>query len=113
VKRSAIKRKTALKTKTPIKRTAMVRKVKGDSWTLRKSRKVVAERSGGMCEARTPVCTGRYEHAHHILTRKRGGGDEPENLLATDHNCHEFIHAHPAVSLTKGWLRSSWDNNGM
>jgi hypothetical protein len=104
------KRKTALRSKVGLKRVALKRKAKSESSVLRESRKIVRKRSGGRCEARTPVCTGQYEHTHHIRLRSRGGSDEPGNLLAVDNSCHAFIHSHPALSEASGWMKSAWDN---
>ena len=43
------------------------------------SRKV-RDRDEGACQV--PGCSHRGEHAHHVLFRSRGGGDEQENLVA-------------------------------
>jgi 5-methylcytosine-specific restriction endonuclease McrA len=43
------------------------------------SRKV-RDRDAGACQV--PGCSHRGEHAHHVLFRSRGGGDEQENLMA-------------------------------
>ncbi len=38
------------------------------------------DRDGGECQV--PGCSHRAAHAHHVLFRSQGGGDEPENLAA-------------------------------
>ena len=49
-------------------------------WQLRKARRAVLDRSGGACEARIAraACTGRADHAHHVLPRSAGGDDSPD-----------------------------------
>jgi hypothetical protein len=39
----------------------------------------VRERDRGHCQV--PGCSRRATHAHHVLYRSRGGGDEPENQI--------------------------------
>ena len=43
------------------------------------SRKV-RDRDGGECQV--PGCSHRAQHAHHVVFRSRGGGDEQENQVA-------------------------------
>lgn len=68
------------------------------TWDLRGSdawlrRYAVFERDGWRC--RVPGCTSRRNlHAHHVVFRSRGGGDETDNLVsicATHH--HRCLHA--------------------
>jgi hypothetical protein len=113
VKRSPIKRKT------PLKRTAMARakaRLVSDPKPLSARRRrqlpnysqvreVVFERAGWRCEIAHEGCTGRAEHCHHRLMRSAGGKDEAANLLAACHRCHEHIHANPALSYEHGWLQ--------
>lgn len=72
---------------------------------LRKAKKDVRSRSNGRCEARTPVCTGRGEHVHHIQLRSQGGLDVIGNLIDVCLACHVHIHDHPAWSYERGLLR--------
>ena len=59
------------------------------------SRKV-RERDGGECQV--PGCSRRATHAHHVLFRSRGGGDEPENQLG-------LCGFHHLRCIHGGWLR--------
>jgi hypothetical protein len=59
----------------------------------------VAQRCHGRCEARVEgICTGRHEHTHHVRLRAQGGSDDPENLVAACHRCHDWIHKHPKAA---------------
>jgi len=80
-------------------------KVRGKSATWNRSRRWIEGRSGGACEAKTPACTGRGAHAHHIVMRSQGGDDGTGNLLWVCPPCHSYIHEHPAESYDAGWLR--------
>ncbi len=68
------------------------------------ARKVVHERSGGLCEARTEVCDHVGQHVHHKGGRKGPGAHRPERLLHVCVACHEHIHANPEQSYMMGWL---------
>ena len=70
-----------------------------------KVRAEVNSRSGGWCEIRTANCTDHVAHLHHVVMRSHGGKHEADNLKATCHSCHVFIHANPAISYQRGWLR--------
>lgn len=70
----------------------------------------VAARSGGICEAKTPACTGIGSVWHHVLPRSAGGAHIVDNGLWVDAACHTYIHAHPQESYEKGWLRRRWSN---
>ena len=74
------------------------------SATWHRSRVWVEGRASGLCEARTPDCTGRGAHAHHMRMRSQGGSDGTENLLWVCPPCHAWIHAHPAESYRLGLL---------
>ena len=79
--------------------------VKRGKSMYRKAQRTLMERSQGMCEARiAAVCTGRYEHAHHIRRRSQGGSDTAENLLACCEECHARIHANPTEAQALGLL---------
>ena len=70
-----------------------------------KVRAEVYSRSGGWCEIRAKDCRGNVAHLHHRLMRSQGGKHTADNLAATCHSCHVFIHANPAISYQRGWLR--------
>ena len=67
----------------------------------------VLSRNGGRCEVGAEGCFGAAHHVHHIRRRSQGGTDDDGNLLALCAWCHDYVHAHPAVSYGRGWLRRS------
>jgi hypothetical protein len=60
-----------------------------------RSRKV-RERDG--CRCQVPGCSRRATHAHHVVPRSHGGGDEPENLVG-------LCAFHHLRCIHGGWLR--------
>ncbi len=108
-------------------------------FTEKESRRIVAERSMGMCELALPgVCEGRSAGVHHRVKRGQGGPWAPANLLAAcgsgTTGCHGWAEAHPtqanevgislwstqdylAVPVVMRWMNevSTWllDNEGM
>lgn len=74
----------------------------------------VIERSGGMCEARTPRCRGSAllpapaEVLHHRQLRKQGGPHTEDNLLHVCNPCHLFIHGEYDQSIEAGWRISGF-----
>jgi hypothetical protein len=73
---------------------------------------IVTERAQGMCEimSRDTGCTGRAEHLHHRQLRSQGGEHTVENLIHICSTCHYWLHAHPAIAYTNGWLVKSTKN---
>ena len=69
----------------------------------------VRERSGGNCEARMIVCTGRAQHIHHKLMRSQGGENTQENMIAVCLRCHHQIHMNPKDSYAHGFLRRRFE----
>jgi hypothetical protein len=71
---------------------------------------IVLERAGSYCEACGGV--GGNFALHHRKLRSQGGKDEPCNLIAVHHSCHNLatdsIHLNPAKSVKKGWIVPSW-----
>ena len=62
----------------------------------------VRVRSGGRCEiVAGTFCTGVAHDPHHRFPH---GSDTAVNLLDTCRPCHDWVHAHPAVSYDNGWL---------
>lgn len=90
--------------RTPIKPVSDRRR-KRDAGYRDACRKVWA-RAEGRCEAITGMrCTGRHEHTHHIAGRVGPDPHAIAGLLAVCLPCHDYIHAHPAVSYEHGWMR--------
>lgn len=58
-------------------------------------RRILA-RDRGLCQV--PGCSRAAAHAHHVLFRSLGGGDEAENLVAT-------CAAHHLHGIHLGWVR--------
>jgi len=58
----------------------------------------VLERDGGFCQV--PGCSRAAAHAHHLVYRSRGGGDEASNKVSTcaPHHLH---------GVHRGWVRVS------
>jgi hypothetical protein len=75
-------------------------------------RRVLAVRSGGVCEVSLPVCRGQATDVHHRVRRGAGGrhgaarvaSDSVANLLHVCRSCHEWVHANPALARDSGWL---------
>lgn len=69
----------------------------------------VKERSQYFCEAMIPEagCNGQGQHLHHRRMRSQGGVHTVQNLVHICESCHSYIHHHPAISYTKGWLVKS------
>lgn len=63
----------------------------------------VERRSGGLCEANTPVCRNVARHHHHIKPRRARDNSESNDLHVCS-PCHIFIHAYPSISYAEGWL---------
>lgn len=74
-------------------------------------RPIIWRRCAGLCEY-CGVALGDFEcfEAHHRKLRSRGGGDGPENIVATHPPCHDRIHARPESSQENGFMVSSWDD---
>ena len=76
-------------------------------------RDLIWKRCGGYCE----VCgTSMFEEqwaAHHRQLRSQGGADEPSNLMAVHHFCHNIgtnsIHFIGRPAYQNGWLVSAYD----
>lgn len=66
----------------------------------RSCRRVVADRSEGICEK----CgrAGGLEKAHRIA-RSQGGRWDPSNVLDLCHDCHHGHHAEPQIAYDHGW----------
>ena len=99
MKRSGpLKRSTPLRAAKPLKRTAMKR-------SKPKGRARPDEPLAVVCRVASPVCSGRPTERHHIVRRSQGGTDDASNTLDCCGPCHRWVHAHPAMSFERGWLR--------
>lgn len=90
------------------------RRAKREQQTLDFSRAFVLRRSGGMCEGPSlpgvhPSWQHPANHVHHVLSRARGGGHDPSNLLHLCHSVHLYLHEHPAEATKLGLLKSARD----
>lgn len=71
---------------------------------------IVLGRAGYYCEA----CgkPGQNFALHHRRLRSQGGKDEPCNLIAVHHECHNLgtnsIHSRVGISIDKGFIVPSW-----
>jgi hypothetical protein len=97
-----------------VRRTQAAPKPKGalkpEPAALRRSRPIVAARSGGHCEARTDWCEGQATQVHHIARRNGATAHDPENLLhlcgaGNVTGCHGAAHQHPDWAYRHGLLR--------
>lgn len=66
----------------------------------RRARRIVARRSGGICEAcdRRPAVDW-----HHRCGRAQGGRWCPSNGLHLCRQCHEWVTTHPTAAREYGW----------
>lgn len=63
-------------------------------------RLLVAERSGGLCEAGM----GRADDMSHRTSRGRGGPWHWANVLHLSRRVHDLAHRHPARAYALGWF---------
>jgi hypothetical protein len=73
----------------------------------REGRRIVRERSGGLCEIRLPgLCLQRVGGVHHRLPRSGGGPWCACNLLGAcgsgTTGCHGWVEGHPALAYALG-----------
>lgn len=105
MKRTALRRRTPLRSTRGLVRTPLTISGRRSS-TWHRSRQWCFDRAHGRCEAMVSAdCTGRAEHAHHLVLRSQGGADDPSNLMALCHACHAHVHANPTESYERGFLR--------
>lgn len=82
-----------------------------------RARRIVSERSGGVCELKLPgICQGRatnYQHRKRKSHCSRAERWSPANALhvcgSGTTGCHGYIHANPAEAHYEGWEVKSWD----
>jgi hypothetical protein len=89
---------------------------KGEHTTEANGRRIVRERSGGLCELALPdLCLGRAAGVHHRIKRGQGGTWAPSNLLdacgSGTMGCHGWVEAHPKDANAIGlWLHANDDS---
>lgn len=105
-------KRTPLRGKTPLKRTAFKR----DPHQVPRNkprrrglptdvRDAVWARSGGRCEARVSTQCQKYASPiHHRWMRSQGGPDEEWNLLHVCSQCHHWIHHAGQAAYDRGLL---------
>jgi len=73
---------------------------------------IVLERAGNYCEKCGHAQGGENFALHHRKLRSQGGEDDPANLIAVHHSCHNLatdsIHLNPAIAKKNGWIVPSW-----
>ena len=73
---------------------------------------IVLNRAGNYCEACGAPCSDFA--LHHRRLKSQGGKDEPLNLIAVHHKCHNLgthsIHMRPAKAIERGQICPSWAN---
>lgn len=81
---------SSLKRGKPLRRTSKRRR--GYSALRAQCMRVVRARSGGNCENRTPVCTGRAVEGHEPLKRSQGGDPtDPAQVLDSCRACNSWL----------------------
>lgn len=102
-------RRTAAKAAADAQRAARATPKKAkpyrqDPPELREAKVFVRNRSGGVCEANTPVCDHYARHVHHKARRKGKGSHAPELLLDVCPSCHDWIHDNVTEAYEREWL---------
>ena len=77
------------------------------------TRELVYARQGGYCWWCGGALPERWA-LHHRQLRKQGGSDEPHNLVALHHECHNVrtgsVHLTVRTAVERGFLVPSWDD---
>lgn len=75
--------------------------------SIARARKVVAARSGGICE----ICHGQAATEwHHRKNRSQGGTWAPSNGLHVCHSCHRRVTEADAACYAAGWRVRPWED---
>lgn len=78
--------------------------------TLKARRELVERLRNGPCAARLPMCTGRAQDGHELLSRANGGSiTDPENVVGLCRMCHDYITTNPEFAYEKGWAFHAWE----
>lgn len=70
-----------------------------------KARDVARERAGFTCQARLDGCTTFATEVHHIAGRVGPQANDPSNLMALCHSCHQKITDHEVPVYELGLMR--------
>lgn len=67
-------------------------------WSIEAARRVVRQRSGGVCELQGPNCKGRAHDVHHAWGRLGGDPHHPSKLIhlcgfGNTDGCHGLVHS--------------------
>lgn len=76
---------------------------KVDKGSEARGRRLVAERSEGLCEVQTVSCAGRAREWQHRKNRSQRGTWGAENGLHACSRCHQMIHENPHWARSYGW----------
>lgn len=115
-RRTPLKQGKPLERKTPMPRgsgldrsTPLKPRSKKQEAKYRIRRRLVAD-----LLAERPVCercqAARSTDVHEPRMRSRGADiNDPEQCVCLCRDCHDFVHANPAVATAEGWLIPSWE----
>ncbi|BAL87357.1 hypothetical protein AMIS_21370 [Actinoplanes missouriensis 431] len=128
MKRTAIARRTPLRSGTPLARTSSLAP-KHTRQTAKPKRQppgvparvraALKQRSCGVCEIQAPGCDGRAVDPSHRITTGMGGRHGAaaarhhvlSNLLHACRGCHSgALHAMPAAAYWRGWMLHSHED---
>ena len=100
-----MKRSVSQLARSPIKRKGKKGKAYDNDFTD-EVKSQVRHRASGYCEI--PGCMSTIVVFHHIRRRTQGGDGSVGNCLGLCPAHHDYIHANPAESYDRGWLRHGW-----
>ncbi|MBA7505653.1 hypothetical protein ES706_04329 [subsurface metagenome] len=63
-----------------------------------KRRKLIHERDKGCCRRCGTIVPLEKCHIHHIVSRSKGGGHTPDNLITLCYDCHSLMPEHDKVT---------------
>ncbi len=90
---------------------------KGINYGYANTRAYVLDRDNYTCQHCKGKSKDKRLHVHHIIFRRNGGSDEPENLITLCETCHDKLH-HGLIDLKlkgklKGQLKHATQMNGI